>query len=302
MVSFRSDLAQTGLNCSAVGLSRIRRSAEFHSAVSPSSTRPAARQIPTPASFERPADWKSAIQQSGTLRYRTESAFSPLTKVRRFLWLGVLLLAPLAAHSADPLTLLDPWFASQTNLRTWSADLVQTRALKVLAQPLVSTGRVWVAIPDRFRWELGQPAQTIALRQPDTLFVIYPRLKRAEKYPLNDQQPGPWRDALALLEASFPRSRADLESRFRVLSLTPTNSNWQLALQPKSPLARRMMSEIQITFRSNDFSLTATELKFGDGSSLRNDFINTVANPTLDPSLFDAKLEPGYTVAEPLRH
>jgi outer membrane lipoprotein-sorting protein len=165
----------------------------------------------------------------------------------------------------------------------------------------VSTGKVWVVIPNRFRWEIGQPAQTIALRQPDTLFLIYPRLKRAEKYPLNDNQPGPWRDALALLEASFPRSRADLESHFRVLSVTPTNANWELMLQPKNALARQMMAEIGITVRTNDFSLAATEMKFADGSRMRNDFTNVVLNPVLDEGLFDAKLEAGVTVVEPLR-
>ena len=122
----------------------------------------------------------------------------------------------LAALSAQAQTekLLDQWIAAQTNLHTWSADVVETRALKSLSQPLVSTGKVWVAMPNRFRWELGQPAQTIALRQPDQLFIIYPRLKRVEKYPLTGNQTGPWRDALALLDASFPRNRADLDSHF----------------------------------------------------------------------------------------
>ncbi|MBI5383333.1 MAG: outer membrane lipoprotein carrier protein LolA [Verrucomicrobia bacterium] len=211
-------------------------------------------------------------------------------------WLG-----SFSAWTAEYRAVLDSWFFAQTNLHTWSAELIQTRSLKVLTQPLVSTGRVWVVVPDHFRWELGQPAQTIALRQPDTLFVIYPKLKRAEKYPIDDKQPGPWREALALLEASFPRSRAEMESRFRVLSVTQTNAVWQLALQPKSALARRMMSEIQVCFRTNDFSLTATELKFGDGSTMRNDFFNSVRNPALDEHIFDAKLGPDITVVEPLR-
>ena len=159
-----------------------------------------------------------------------------------------------------------------------------------------------MVIPNRFRWEIGQPAQTIALRQPDTLFLIYPRLKRAEKYPLNDQQPGPWRDALALLEASFPRSRADLESHFRVLSVTQTNSNWELALQPRNAMARQMMAEISIAVRTNDFSLAATEMRFADGSRMRNDFANVVLNPALGEDIFDVKLDAGVTVVEPLKH
>ena len=213
----------------------------------------------------------------------------------------LLLVAVLTAHAAEPSLVLDTWFSAQTNLHSFTADVIQTRTLKVLSQPLVSTGKVWVVIPNRFRWEIGQPAQTIALRQPDTLFLIYPRLKRAEKYPLNDNQPGPWRDALALLEASFPRSRADLESHFRVLSVTQTNANWELILQPKNALARQMMAEIGITVRTNDFSLAATEMKFADGSRMRNDFTNVVLNPPIDEEIFDARLDPGITVVEPLR-
>ena len=213
----------------------------------------------------------------------------------------LLLVAVLTAHAAEQSLVLDTWFSAQTNLHSFTADVIQTRTLKVLSQPLVSTGKVWVVIPNRFRWEIGQPAQTIALRQPDTLFLIYPRLKRAEKYPLNDNQPGPWRDALALLEASFPRSRADLESHFRVLSVTQTNANWELILQPKNALARQMMAEIGITVRTNDFSLAATEMKFADGSRMRNDFTNVVLNPVLGEEIFDAKLDPGVTVVEPLR-
>jgi outer membrane lipoprotein-sorting protein len=211
------------------------------------------------------------------------------------------LVAVLSARAAAPSPLLDTWFSAQTNLHSFTADVIQTRTLKVLSQPLLSTGKVWVVIPNRFRWEIGQPAQTIALRQPDTLFLIYPRLKRAEKYPLNDNPPGPWRDALALLEASFPSSRADLESHFRVLSVTQTNANLELMLQPKNALARQMVAEIGITVRTNDFSLAATEMKFADGSRMRNDFTNVVLNPVLGEEIFDAKLDSAVTVVEPLR-
>ncbi len=219
---------------------------------------------------------------------------------------GLLALAALCllaeAALADPSTaLLDRWISAQTNLHTWTADSTQTRSLKVLSQPLVSKGKVWVMVPDRFRWELGQPVQTAALRQPDQMLIIYPRLKRVEKYPLHGVQAGPWKDALALLDASFPRSRADLESRFRVTSVIETNSLIQVTLQPKSAFARKFMAEIQVNLSTNDFSPLATELRFSDGSSMRNDFTNGVVNAPLAPELFDAKLDPDFSVVEPLR-
>ena len=214
---------------------------------------------------------------------------------------GGALLAAADATAQPSATLLDRWIAAQTNLHTWTADCIQTRSLKVLSQPLVSRGKVWVMAPDRFRWELGQPAQTIALRQPDQLLILYPRLKRVEKYPLGGAQPGPWKDALALLEASFPRSRADLESHFRVLSMTETNSMMQVTLQPRSASARKFMAEIQVDVSTNGFSPIATELRFSDGSSMRNDFTNVVLNAPFGEDLFEAKLDPSFSVVEPLR-
>jgi outer membrane lipoprotein-sorting protein len=192
------------------------------------------------------------------------------------------------------------WFEVQTNLQSWSADFIQTRTLKVLSQPLVSTGKVWVT-RDEFRWELGQPVQTIVLRQPDKLLILYPRLKRAEKYPLNGVPPGPLKDALALLDATLPRDRATMEKNFQLASAAETNSVLQMALQPRSESARKFISEIVIGFHTNDFTIAATEMEFADGSSLRNDFTNVVINQPIDPDRFQAKLPPDYTVVEPLK-
>ena len=224
-----------------------------------------------------------------------------LTRARIALTSVFFLLALDRGIAAEHNEMLDSWFSAQTNLHTFTGNVIQTRTLQVLSQPLVSTGKVWIAIPGRFRWEIGQPAQTIALRQPDSLFIIYPRLKRVEKYPLNDREPGPWRDALALLEASFSRSRANLEAQFRVLSITQTNADWQVALQPRSAFARRLVAEIDISVRTNDFCLTATEMRFADGSRMRNAFTDTTTNSVLPEGCFEFKPGPDYTIVEPLR-
>ncbi len=197
-------------------------------------------------------------------------------------------------------SVLGAWLNSQTHIQTWSAEVIQTRALKSLTQPLTATGRVWFAAPNRFRWELGDPPQTIALRQPGQMLVIYPKLKRAEKYPLTGDHAGPWADTLALLEAGFPRSQSDLESRFRVESEATANGVHEATLQPKSASARRMMPHIKIAFATRDFSLRSTELLFADGSTMRNDFTNAVMNPNLDDSLFTFNLDPTFKVIESL--
>jgi outer membrane lipoprotein-sorting protein len=196
---------------------------------------------------------------------------------------------------------LQKFLSAQTNLQTWSADLTQIRQLKTLTQPLTSTGHVWFAAPNKFRWEIGSPAQTIAVRGADEMLVIYPRLKRVEKYPLTGEKMGQWKDTLALLEAGFPRSQADLEKQFKVLSVTPSNDVSVVVLQPKSASARRMMPQITLSFAMNDFQLRATELQFGDGSTMRNEFRNSELNPKLDAALFAPKIDADYKVVEPMK-
>jgi outer membrane lipoprotein-sorting protein len=214
---------------------------------------------------------------------------------------AVFLATIVASSAADTNAFLNAWFTAQTNLHTWSAAVTQTRSLRTLVQPLVSPGRVWVQFPDRFRWELGDPAQTIALRRADELRIIYPRLKRMERYPLDGKQGGPWRDAAALLEAGFPRSREELESRFRLVSLTTSNDVFRVVLQPRNAGARRLMPELRVELKTAPFALLATEMQFTDGSTMRNDFINAVANPALDGELFEFKPPADFTVVDPLR-
>jgi outer membrane lipoprotein-sorting protein len=213
--------------------------------------------------------------------------------------LGALAFAPL--NAAEPATALDKFLSAQTNLQSWSADLTQIRRLKTLIQPLTSTGRVWFVAPNKFRWEIGSPAQTIAVRGADEMLVIYPRLKRVEKYPLRGEAMGQWKDTLALLEAGFPRNRADIDQRFKIISVMPSNDVFNAILQPKSAAARRMMPQITISFAADNSRLSATELQFGDGATMRNEFRNAQLNPKLDDSLFTPKLEPDYKIVEPMK-
>ena len=189
----------------------------------------------------------------------------------------------------------------QTNLQSWSGDFIQTRTLKVLNQPLVSAGKVWVKRGE-FRWELGQPAQTIVLRRPDELLIIYPRLKRAEKYPLDAVPTGPMKDALALLDASLPRDRASMEEHFRLLSAAQTNSILQMTLQPRSEAARKFIGQVVIGFHTNDFIIASTEMKFA--RRLRSCETTSPTWCSTSPAagiVRGADLPADYTVVEPLK-
>src|SRR5688572_23508113 len=115
-------------------------------------------------------------------------------------------------------TNLAPYLEAQAKLQSWTADFVQTRTLKSLKQPLKTPGHLYFVAPNVFRWELGSPTQTIAVRRSNEVVLIYPPLKRAERYRLSADERTPWRDMLSLLEAGFPRSQKELETRFTIIS------------------------------------------------------------------------------------
>lgn len=218
--------------------------------------------------------------------------------LRLCLWMLLWLVAT-ALHAEDYEAQFNKWFAVQTNMQNWSADFIQTRSLVALSQPLTSHGKVWVR-PGEFRWELGQPPQTIVVRNPDELLILYPRFKRAELYPLDKIPAGPIKDAMSLMDVSLPRDRSTMEQHFQLLSATETNAVLQMTLQPKSVSARQFIGAVIIGFHTNDFVIANSEMKFSDGSTLRNDFTNVVFNQQMDPKLFETNVPPDYSVVEPL--
>lgn len=220
--------------------------------------------------------------------------------VARGLGFGLLLVGPTVLRAADSDAFLTAWLEAQRGVQTWSAQLIQTRTLPVLAEPLRTPGRLWVAMPDRFRWELGVPPQTIALRRNNELWVIYPKLQRTEHYPLSAAGGETRRDALVLLEAGFPADRAEFDARFRLLGLSQTNGLTYVRLEPRRATARRLMKEIRLILRASDLALVANELHFADGSQLRNDFTNAVANAPIPPEHFEPALPAEVQGVEPV--
>lgn len=215
--------------------------------------------------------------------------------MKMLLSLVILFAARVCASEVN--SVVDSWLSNQTNVQSWSATFQQTRTIKALTQPLVSTGQVWFAAPQNFRWEIGN-GQTIAIRSNETMVVIYPRFQRAEKYDFENAGRSEWKDALALLQSGFPRSRAQLDQQFNILS-AETNRLIELRLQPKSPGARKLMPQIQVLLTTN-LTLAGTVLVFADGSRMRNEFSEIRTNSDV-AGKFDLTIPADFKLVEPMK-
>jgi outer membrane lipoprotein-sorting protein len=211
----------------------------------------------------------------------------------------LLLLLPFSLLAAPDDHLVLDWINAQSNIHTWTADFTQTRELKALNQPLTATGKIWFTAPDHFRWEVMKPSPTIATRTQDDLLVIFPHLKRAEKYSLVALRQGQWKDLMSLLDTGFPRSHDDFEKQFHVREIKDVPGCKRLVLDPKSDLVKKYLPEIDIDIRTPDLALLATTMIFVDGSVLKNEFTNQQLNQPIDNAVFAPSVS-GYTVTQPL--
>lgn len=195
---------------------------------------------------------------------------------------------------------LDRWLERQVAIGTWSADVEQTRKLRALVKPLVASGRVVFAQPQRFRWQLGDPPRTIAVGTPDGLTVAYPRLKQAERYRYDDAINPSLRQVLDLLEVGFPTSAEAFHDRYELIAEEDAGPAWRFVLQPRDEGARRLLERINIESAKDDLRLLATEFEFPDGSVMRNDFSGGKTNDAIDPAIFDIEIGDDWVVVEPL--
>ncbi len=223
----------------------------------------------------------------------------------RVSWIVTVLLgcgAALVAAGGSPCdeAVLERWLERHAAIDSWSADVIQIRSLATLTRPLTSDGRLWFAQPNRFRWQLGDPPKTIAVRLGDELMVVYPRLKQAERFPLNAEVEGSWRQALALLEVGLPNGAETFCSSYELLDVTRDGDTWAFDLQPADSAARRLIEGVRIEVTGDELLLTATELEFPDGSTMRNEFSGHRLNPAIAPAIFEVEIDDSYEVVEPL--
>ena len=231
-------------------------------------------------------------------------SFPRSAKIRALLAIGLLLLSfspEVGAETDSSREFLIAWLDQQEKINTWSADVVQIRKLKSLVRPLKSRGQVWFLQPNRFRWQLGDPPRTIAVRKEDELLIIYPRLKQVERFAASDAVDPAWKQILALLEVGFPSDAETFFARYELVSTTRFKKSWKFELRPAAEEARRLLYRVTVEVSRRDFALLATELVFPDGSTMKNLFIHRQLNPELDETLFDFEIGEGYKVVNPLQ-
>ncbi len=196
-----------------------------------------------------------------------------------------LLLTMCATVRADN-AVLEAWLKRQASIESLESAFTQERKLPSLKEPVTTPGKLTFARPGRVRWQLGEPAATLALSDGTTLTLIDYSAKTARRIAADSPQAA----RFSLLTGKAFQTAADFHGMFEVTAHRIESGIHQYTLKPKE---RRMRSQVPWVFLDIDPAkneLRAMEMELQDKSRIRTLFHNPRFNTKPAAGLFTADL------------
>ncbi len=177
--------------------------------------------------------------------------------------------------------------------RTTQADFQEERVIRLMKNPITSSGRIWFQPPNKFRREVKGSSPSVTVSDGRELWIYYPNFKSAERYPLGKGSP---LDAtVAAINSAL--NLENIETSFNVTATKTENGN-ELQLLPRTASMKRVFQKLDL--RINDkFRVERTDMLLPNGDRI----VTTYSNQTraaIPPSTFEFKPPSGTEVTTPL--
>lgn len=186
---------------------------------------------------------------------------------------------------------LDAWLKRQASITSLDADFTQERKLPALKAPVVTKGRISFSKPDKMRWQLGDPVETLAVSDGATLTLVDTAAKTARRTGVNSPQAA----RFSLLSGKAFESPERFQQAFEIIESRVSSGIHQYTLKAKDRKIRSQIPWIFLDIDPEKSELRGMEMELQDKSRLRTVFQNVKFNRKLDDSLFKPDLT-GYDV------
>jgi len=177
--------------------------------------------------------------------------------------------------------------------RTTQADFQEERVIRLMKNPITSSGRIWFQPPNKFRREVKGNSPSITVSDGRELWIYYPNFKSAERYPLGKGSP---LDAtVAAINSAL--NLENIETSFNVTANKTENGN-ELQLLPRTASMKRVFQKLDL--RINDkFRVERTDMLLPNGDRIVTAYSNQT-RAAIPPSTFEFKPPSGTEVTTPL--
>lgn len=197
----------------------------------------------------------------------------------------------LSAQTNSPdMGFVQRWLATNSGVDSLKIDFTQTRRMRSVKLPVRQDGTLWLDYgAHRFRWQTGDPAQTIVVSQGKNILILRTPMKRYEIRPAGSGgAPG-----MAALANGFPRTLAEFQQRYRVLEVNPQANTKRIVTRPLGA-GGRGVETFTFVVDGSHHRLLGIEIDLEDGSSVNTVFSRVQTNVGLARDLFKPSLD-GYT-------
>jgi outer membrane lipoprotein-sorting protein len=177
--------------------------------------------------------------------------------------------------------------------RTTQADFQEQRVIRLMKNPILSSGTVWFQPRNKFRREVKGNSPSVTVSDGRELWIYYPNFKSAERYPLGKGSP---LDAtVAAINSAL--NLENIETSFNI-SATKSDTGHELALLPRTGAMKRVFQKLDLRI-NNEFRVERTDMLLPNGDRIVTTYSKQTRAP-IPPSTFEFKPPPGTEVTTPL--
>ncbi len=175
-------------------------------------------------------------------------------------------------------------FQENTANRTgFTANFEQVRHVSLFMDELRAEGKCWFEKPDKLRWEITSPYQSIMIYNDGEM----------GRFELRD---GEWREmdtgAKDMMGAVLGQISAWMEGDFEQASqmygiTLREEENPVVVLEPANQELRDLIHSIELTIDRRVWGITSVKIRENEGDYVMIQFTGQIDNPKIDPRIFD---------------
>jgi outer membrane lipoprotein-sorting protein len=172
--------------------------------------------------------------------------------------------------------------STENNLK---AAFKQSRYMEILIDPLVSEGYCYFEKPDKLRWELIAPYQSILIYNADEVAKFDVKDGEVEKLNLGTE------DLMReILKQIISWMQGDFSKASEIYDLKIyKSSTYKLVLIPKSKELIKSIQSIEMIFKKDLKNISTVMIKESEENFIKIEFCKEHNNINLDKKIFDTK-------------
>lgn len=201
-----------------------------------------------------------------------------------------LALPGVSSANSNDLGVVERWLSTNSGVSSLRIEFTQIRRMRSMRNASQQEGVLWLDFDRRrFRWQTGDPPQTVVVSLGKDILIIRNPSKRYEVRPAaSGGAPG-----MSSLVNGFPRTLAEFQEKYRVLEIRPEGRTQRIVTRPTGEAGRGVRS-FTFVVDGGHHRLLGMEIDLEDGSAVHTVFRRVETNVPLAPDLFQPPVD-GYS-------